>query len=60
MVAYEFYVEDGIKGPNLIGILPERRKNATRITKESILKWGRLAASGYADANSIYFVRIRI
>ena len=60
MVAYEFYIEDGMKGPNLIGILPERRKNPARITEESILKWGRLAASGYADPNSIYFIRVKI
>ena len=26
----------------MIGILPERRKDPRRITKESVLKWGRM------------------
>ena len=57
MVTYSFYSklrDDG--GP--IGILPERRKNRRRITKKSIMKWGKLIASGYVDPNSIYFARI--
>ena len=58
MVTYEFYVVDGCKEPDLIGILPERRKQPTRITHESILKWGRLAAGDYIDPNTIHYIRL--
>jgi hypothetical protein len=40
MVAYEFYWRDPIKGDQLIGLLPERRRNPANITKESVLNWG--------------------
>ena len=59
MVAYEFYVDDESKGPDLIGILPERRKESTRITEESVTNWGRLLAD-CVDPNSIYFIRVEI
>jgi hypothetical protein len=59
MVAYEFYADDGSKGPDLIGILPERRKESTRITEESVTNWGRLLADS-VDPNSIYFIRVEI
>ncbi len=42
MVAYEFYSPDKIKGYELIGILPERRRNPKRITRNSVLRWGRM------------------
>jgi hypothetical protein len=40
MVAYEFYCRDSIKGYQIIGVLPERRKNPSRITQESVMNWG--------------------
>jgi len=57
MVAYEFYLNDGYREPNLIGILPEKRKNRLRITRRSIMKWGKLAAGSYVDPKSIYFIQ---
>ena len=57
-VAYELYVYDEVKGYELIGILPERRKDAKRITKESILKWGRMVLGDDVDQNSIIFKQI--
>ena len=33
MVAYEFYVHDEMEELDLIGILPERRKDPLRITQ---------------------------
>jgi hypothetical protein len=39
MVAYEFYWRDEIGKEHPVGILPERRKNPQRITKESALDW---------------------
>ena len=58
LVAYELYVYDEVKGYELIGILPERRKDVERITKESILKWGRMVLGDDVDKNSIIFKQI--
>ena len=60
MSAYEFYVDDGCGETDLIGILPERRKNKRRITGKSIMKWGKLAAGSYIDPSSIRFTRIEL
>jgi hypothetical protein len=40
MVAYELYCLDPTGGYQIIGVLPERRKNPERIAHESILNWG--------------------
>ncbi len=57
MAAYEVYVYDKLKGYELIGILPERRKDPERITRESVLKWGRMVLGDGAD-NNIMFIQI--
>ena len=41
MVAYQIYLWDAIKGFELVGGLPERRRNQERITDESIINWAR-------------------
>jgi hypothetical protein len=53
MMAYEFYLHDGCGKTDLIGILPERRKNARRITRKSTLNWGKLIVGAHADPKSI-------
>ena len=67
MVSYEFYFGNGDKSASparlinessLIGILTERRKNQKRVTRGSIMRWGRLAAGSYVDPRRIYYVRI--
>ncbi len=58
MVVYEFYLNDGREEASLIGILPERRKNQTRITRESIMKWGQLAAGSYVDPMRIFYIQV--
>jgi len=60
MVAYEFYVNDGIEEFHLLGILPERRKDPLRITKESIVKWGKLVAGDSVDIHNMYFIQIEV
>ncbi len=60
MVAYEFYWHDEEGESHFIGILPERRKAPERITRESILNWGRMAIGGEGDPNYIYFVQIEV
>jgi hypothetical protein len=61
MTAYEFYCRDA-KGANLIGILPERRKNPERINHESIMNWIRIVLGNNAnvDFNSIYFIQVEV
>ena len=60
MLAYEFYFNNGSEEPDLIGILPERRKSRRRRTRKLIIKWGRLAAGSYVDPNSIYFIQVEL
>ena len=59
MVAYEFYWRDERDKVHLIGILPERRKDAERITQESILNWVRESIGNSSNINDgIYFVQV--
>jgi hypothetical protein len=58
MDAYEFYWRDPIKGYRLIGVLPEKRKNAARITRESVINLARELLGDNVDANEIFFVKI--
>jgi len=60
MVAYKLYLYDEVEGYKLIGILPERRKNPKRITKESVLKWGRILLGDSADGKRIIFKQIMV
>ena len=58
MIAYEFYWHDPIKGYQRIGVQPERRKNPTRITQESIINLARELIGDNADAKNIFFIKI--
>jgi len=60
MVAYVFYFNDGCEEDSLIGILPERRENKRRVTRKSIMRWGKLAAGSNVDPNSIYYVKLNL
>ena len=60
MIAYEFYVDDGTEEFHLLGILPERRKDPSRITYESIMNWGKLIVDDGVDINNIYFIPIEV
>jgi hypothetical protein len=55
MVANKLYLYDKVEGYKLFGILPERRKDPKRITKESVLKWGRMLLGDSADDKKITF-----
>ncbi len=57
MVVYEFYCFNPEKGFELIGILPERRKNPKRITEESVMNWGRFLLDDNAKSENIFFKR---
>jgi hypothetical protein len=60
MTAYEFYWRDAIEGYHLIGILPERRRTPERITRESIVNWGRIILGENLDLSNLSFVQITI
>ena len=58
MTGYELYWHDPIKGYQLIGVLPERRRNPERITKESVMNWG-IKYFGYnLDLYEIFFLEV--
>lgn len=56
MVAYEFYWLDPRGGYQIIGILPERRKNPERVTQESIMRWGENILGKEFDTKNIFFI----
>jgi len=58
MVAYKLYLRDPIKGFELVGILPERRRDPARITTESVTNWGRETWGENLEGEDIFFTRI--
>jgi hypothetical protein len=60
MVAYEFYWRDQKGGIRLIGILPERRKNKERITKNSIMNWVKPLLGDEFHVKEIFFTQVTI
>jgi hypothetical protein len=60
MVAYEFYWLDPRGGYQIIGILPERRKNPERVTQESIMRWGENILGKEFDTKDIFFIQVTI
>ncbi len=60
MVAYEVFSYDEENGYDFIGILPERRKDPKRITRESVLNWGRMILGSNADGKKILFKSVTI
>jgi hypothetical protein len=59
MRAYEFYVIDGNRRHKLVGVLPERRRNPMRITRQSIMDWVERVV-GWETAENIYFIPVTI
>jgi hypothetical protein len=60
MLVYELYTFSETKGYELIAVLPERRKNPARITKNSVLNWGRILSGDDRDSKDIFFKPVRI
>jgi hypothetical protein len=60
MLVYKLYTFNKKKGYELIGVLPERRKNPTRITKESVIRWGRMLLCDDVESKDIFFKPIAI
>ena len=60
MVAYEFYWLDPIKGYQLVGVLPERRKNSARITQASIINRGEKFFGKKLGIKDIFFIQVTV
>ncbi|MBS3907275.1 MAG: hypothetical protein KGZ49_09590 [Syntrophaceae bacterium] len=60
MLAYEFYHHDHENEPQLIGILPERRKDPQRINPESIMNWAKKILGNGWNMSRIDFVEVTI
>ena len=62
MVAYEFYLRLKTGAEQLIGILPERRRDSERVTRQSIMNWitNVLSDQSSTDSNKIYFIRVKV
>ena len=60
MVAYEFYWLEPTGGYQIMGVLPERRKNPERVTEESIMKWGEKIFGKDIDTKDIFFIQVAI
>ena len=57
MEAYEFYWLDPKGGFEVMGVLPERRKDSARVTQESIMQWGKTIFSNDFDPKDIFFIQ---
>jgi hypothetical protein len=60
MLAYELYTFNKKKGYEFIGVLPERRKNPMRITKNSMMNWGKSLLGQNVDGKNMFFKRVAI
>ena len=58
MVAYEIYWHDPVRGYELIGVLPERRKNPGRISEASIIAWGTKFFGKNLRINGIFILQL--
>jgi hypothetical protein len=60
MIAYEYYWRNDMRGYELLGVLPERRKDIYRVTSKSIIGFGKKFWGGNVDMDNILFIRISI
>jgi hypothetical protein len=60
MVASELYTFNKTRGYEFIGIPPERRRNPMRITKDSIMNWGKMLLGDDVDSENIFFKLVAI
>ena len=60
MVAYEYYWRDVTRGYELIGVLPERRRNISRVSQKSIVGLGKKFWGDHIDSDKVIFIRIKV
>ncbi len=62
MVAYAIYRPLKTGAEQLIGILPERRRDSERVSRQSIINWIKkvLPDCSNRELNKIYFIRVKL
>lgn len=60
MIAYEFYLCDPVKGYELLGVLPERRKKPERITQKSVMGWVEKVFGNDLSTKDIHLIQVTI
>ncbi len=60
MIAYEFYWLDDILGVMPVATLPERRKDPSRITPESIMNMAKKILGDKVDTKKVFYVRVTL
>ena len=60
MVAYEFYWLDSTGQYQVVGVLPERRKDPERVTQESIMNWGINFFAKDLIIKAMFFIQVTI
>jgi hypothetical protein len=60
VTAYEFYWFNPLKGYELLGVLPERRRNPERITGKSVMGWVEKVYGKNLVNKDIYFIQVTI
>jgi hypothetical protein len=61
MFAYEFYKSNPVtKREELLGVLEERRKDPSRITRESVMGWAEKVFGQDVSVKDIFFIPVNI
>ena len=60
MVAYEYYWRNDLRGYELLGVLPERRKDIYRVTSKSIIGFGKKFWGDHVDMDNVLFIEVSI
>ena len=60
MIAYKFYSRQERAEDQLIGVLPERRNDQKRISRESVLNWVKMVTGADVQPDDVYFVVVEI
>jgi hypothetical protein len=58
VIAYEFYWLDPKGGHEIMGVLPERRKDSARITQQSITQWGKTIFNKDFYPKDTFFIQV--
>jgi hypothetical protein len=53
-------LHDPVKGDELVGILPERRKNPERMTQKSVMGWVEKVFGNNLSTKDIFFIQVTI
>ncbi len=59
-MSYELYIFSKRKGYEMVGVLPERRKNPMRITEASVINWGKTLLGDNGNSRNMFFKRVAI